>query len=92
MQKARKSSPASLGSGELAPHRQHTPDLNELRVRSELLDQALVAENALARAGGADHLNGLGAIVLERWKRHSRFRLSFGHGFSLAHGARVRLR
>jgi len=75
----------------LASHRKYAPDLNELSVRSEFLDEALVAENALSGAWGADHLDGLGAIVSESWERHSRFRLSFGHGFSLAHGARVRL-
>lgn len=91
MQKAGKPCPTFLGPGVLASHRQHASNLDELCVRSELFDQAPVAENTLASAGSADHLNGLGAIISERWKRHSWFRLSFGHGFSLAHGARVRL-
>ena len=70
----------------LASHSQDAPDLDELRILPEFLDQALVAKNALTIARGAYHLDGLGAVVSESWERHGRFRLSFGHGFSLAHG------
>jgi hypothetical protein len=75
----------------LASHRRDTTDLDKLGVRSELFDEALVAKIALTGARAAHHLDRLGAIISERWKRHSRFLLLFGHGFSLAHGARVRL-
>lgn len=92
MQKAGKPCPTFLSPGVLASHCENPPDLDELCVRSEFLDQALVTEHALSGAWRADHLDGLGAIVSKGWKRHGRFRLSFGHGFSLAHRARVRLR
>jgi hypothetical protein len=92
LQKAGEPCPTFLGPGVLASHCENATDLDELGVRPELLDQALVAENALSGARGANHLDGLGAIISEGWERHGRFRLSFGHGFSLAHGARVRLK